>query len=67
MVETFTSKINDLLDNNHEIYNDLQLNAEDRLFYAMLNEPLNELLRQPSVETVHSILDFSSKYSEQSH
>jgi len=67
MVETFTSKINDLLDNNHEIYNDLQLNAEDKLFYAMLNEPLNELLRQPSVETVHSILDFSSKYSEQSH
>ena len=67
MVETFTSKINDLLDNNHEVYNDLQLNAEDKLFYAMLNEPLNELLRQPSIETVHSILDFSSKYSEQSH
>jgi hypothetical protein len=66
MVETFTSKINDLLDNNHEIYNDLQLNAEDKLFYAMLNEPLNELLRQPSGESVHSILDFSSKYSEQS-
>jgi len=67
MVETFTSKINDLLDNNHEVYSDLQLNAEDKLFYAMLNEPLNELLRQPSIEAVHSILDFSSKYSEQSH
>ncbi|MFC6099893.1 hypothetical protein [Olivibacter domesticus] len=67
MVETFTSKINDLLDNNHEVYDDLQLNAEDRLFYAMLNEPLNALLKQPSVEAVHSILDFSSKYSEQSH
>lgn len=67
MVETFTSKINDLLDNNHEVYDDLQLNAEDRLFYAMLNEPLNTLLKQPSVEAVHSILDFSSKYSEQSH
>lgn len=67
MIETFTSKINDLLDNNQEICNDLQLNAEDRIFYAMMQEPLQALLQQPSLESIHSILDFSNNYSSTDH
>lgn len=61
MVETFTPKITEHLGNKNNIDNDLQLNAEDRLFYALLNEPMNQLLQAPSEESVCAILRFSGE------
>lgn len=62
MIETFTSKFTKPLAKDMSIYDDLLLNAEDKLFYAMLQEPLDELLKQPSSQSVDFVLTFSKTH-----
>ncbi|QNL50535.1 hypothetical protein H8S90_02675 [Olivibacter sp. SDN3] len=62
MVETFTPKITKCLGKKNHIDDDLQLNAEDRLFYALLDEPMDQLLQVPSDDSVRAILKFSGDY-----
>jgi|GEM_PF-1127157 len=62
MIETFTSKITNTLAKDNAMYDDLSLNAEDRLFYAMLQQPLDDLLKQPSPQSVEFILTFSKEH-----
>lgn len=62
MIETFTSKFTKSPAKDMTMYDDLLLNAEDKLFYAMLQEPLDELLKQPSAQSVEFVLAFSKAH-----
>ncbi|MEH6309096.1 hypothetical protein RYH73_25820 [Olivibacter sp. CPCC 100613] len=61
MVETFTSKILDSLANDTSLYGEVSINAEEKLFYAMLQQPLDTILVDPSRESVEAILTFSKQ------
>ncbi|MDM8174387.1 MULTISPECIES: hypothetical protein [Olivibacter] len=61
MVETFTSKILENLASDTSSYDEVS-NAEDRLFYAMLQQPLDNLLIEPSQRSIDTILTFSKQH-----
>jgi len=63
MVETFTSHISDNLEDKAKTYEELSLDAEEKLFYAMLQQPLNKLLIEPPASSIEHILLFSQKDS----
>ncbi|WP_134089781.1 hypothetical protein [Olivibacter sp. XZL3] len=61
MVETFTSRMLEDLANDTTSYSEESLNAEDEVFYATLQQPLNNLLLEPSQESIDAILKFSAQ------
>jgi len=63
MVETFTSHISNSIEEKAKMYEEPTLNAEEELFYAMLQQPLNKLLIDPSASSMEHILLFSQKNS----
>ncbi|GAA4799877.1 hypothetical protein GCM10023231_30840 [Olivibacter ginsenosidimutans] len=62
MVETFTSQISENSANKANLYEELSLNAEEKLFYALLQQPLDNLIREPSRQSIQTILAFSKQY-----
>lgn len=63
MVETFTSKTLEGLANDTTSYSEESMSAEDEVFYATLQQPLNSLLLEPSQESIDAILKFSAQHS----
>lgn len=61
MVETFTSQFSENTANKANGYKEISLNAEDELFYALLQQPLDNLLREPSQESLQKVLTFSAQ------
>lgn len=62
MVETFTSQTSDNLANDMRVHDELSLNAEERLFYALLQQPLDNLIREPSEQSVQLVMAFAGQH-----
>lgn len=65
MVETFTSRMLENLANDTTLYEEVSMNAEDKLLYAMLQQPLDGLLKEPSQDSINAILTFSRQSKSQ--
>ena len=61
MDETSTNSILNLLTNREKMEKDVQesLSGDELIFYHALRTDLDQLKKNPSVQTIHRILDYS--------